>query len=53
MNINDANLQRERKGPMEAANAFALRNPNFRRTDWCARQYMLSQTPNGWFYREA
>jgi cephalosporin hydroxylase len=51
LNINDPNLEGFRIGPMEAANEFERQYPDFERTDWCARQYMLSQSPHGWFFR--
>eukprot|EP00415_Alexandrium_ostenfeldii_P000692 UN0692 len=54
ININDPNDKGLRKGPMEAANDFELNHrADFVRTDWCARHYGLSQTPNGWFFRKA
>jgi len=54
LNINDPNDSGLRKGPMEAANDFELSHrADFIRTDWCARHYGLSQTPNGWFFRRS
>eukprot|EP00928_Gymnodinium_smaydae_P038741 TRINITY_DN26648_c0_g2_i1.p1 TRINITY_DN26648_c0_g2~~TRINITY_DN26648_c0_g2_i1.p1 ORF type:complete len:545 (-),score=124.55 TRINITY_DN26648_c0_g2_i1:37-1671(-) len=53
LNINDPNLGGIKKGPMEAANDFELAHrADFERTDWCAKHYGLSQTPNGWFFRK-
>lgn len=54
LNINDPNRDAAKKGPMEAANDFELgHRADFVRTDWCAKQYGLSQTPDGWFFRTA
>jgi len=54
ININDPNDEGLRKGPMEAANDFAFTHrADFVRTDWCARHYGLSQTPDGWFFRKS
>jgi len=54
LNINDPNIDGLRKGPMEAANDFEFSHKaDFVRTDWCTKHYGLSQTPNGWFFRQA
>jgi len=54
LNINDPNVDGLKKGPMEAANDFEFNHmADFVRTDWCAKHYGLSQTPNGWFFRKA
>lgn len=52
LNVNDPNKDALKMGPMEAANDFELAHKaDYVRTDWCAKQYGLSQTPNGWFFR--
>lgn len=54
LNINDPNEGGLKKGPMEAANDFEFAHrADYVRTDWCAKHYGLSHTPNGWFFRKA